>query len=420
MAVYAVGDPQGCLDPLKCLLERVAFDPAKDRLWLVGDLVNRGPQSLETLRFLYAMRESVVSVLGNHDLHLLAVAHKSERLKKSGHAAGNPRGAGPRATVSTGCVASPLLHYDEQRKVALVHAGIPRSGAWKSPPARSRGGASIARRPAPAAVPRRHVRQRAGQVGQEVHGIDRLRVITNYFTRMRFCTEDGKLDLKSKEGLDTAPPGYAPWFSFPSRKTRGEKIIFGHWAAPRRSLRRARPVRPGHRLRLGRADDPVERRQRRTPELRLRRTARAGQTRRHARMNPSASGGRPVHRYPDMSDTFQRIAPRTGPPARRKRRPGGRHPRPAELRCRPHQRLAAHRQPLGGGTSSPPPTSTLRWWWSATTVTPARAPPPISSSRASATPTALDGGFELWRSVYPADTSSGEAGEAAPLPRQKL
>ncbi|WP_171523399.1 metallophosphoesterase, partial [Acinetobacter baumannii] len=72
---------QGCLDPLKCLLERVAFDPAKDRLWLVGDLVNRGPQSLETLRFLYAMRESVVSVLGNHDLHLLAVAHKSERLK---------------------------------------------------------------------------------------------------------------------------------------------------------------------------------------------------------------------------------------------------------------------------------------------------------------------------------------------------
>lgn len=83
MAVYAVGDLQGCLDPLKCLLERVAFDPAKDRLWLVGDLVNRGPQSLETLRFLYAMRESVVSVLGNHDLHLLAVAHKSERLKKS-------------------------------------------------------------------------------------------------------------------------------------------------------------------------------------------------------------------------------------------------------------------------------------------------------------------------------------------------
>ncbi len=104
MAVYAVGDLQGCLDPLKCLLERVAFDPAKDRLWLVGDLVNRGPQSLETLRFLYAMRESVVSVLGNHDLHLLAVAHKSERLKKSD----TLRKSSRRRTAShcsTGCVA---------------------------------------------------------------------------------------------------------------------------------------------------------------------------------------------------------------------------------------------------------------------------------------------------------------------------
>ena len=83
MAVYAVGDLQGCLQPLKCLLERVAFDPAKDKLWLVGDLVNRGPESLETLRFLYRIRESLVCVLGNHDLHLLAVAYNIERLKKA-------------------------------------------------------------------------------------------------------------------------------------------------------------------------------------------------------------------------------------------------------------------------------------------------------------------------------------------------
>lgn len=83
MTTYAVGDLQGCLDPLKCLLDRVAFDPARDRLWLVGDLVNRGPKSLETLRFLFAMRDSVTCVLGNHDLHLLAVAHNVERLKKS-------------------------------------------------------------------------------------------------------------------------------------------------------------------------------------------------------------------------------------------------------------------------------------------------------------------------------------------------
>lgn len=210
MAVYAVGDLQGCLDPLKCLLERVAFDPAKDRLWLVGDLVNRGPQSLETLRFLYAMRESVVSVLGNHDLHLLAVAHKSERLKKS-DTLREILEAPDREPLLDWLRRLPLLHYDEQRKVALVHAGIPPQ--WSLEKARLR-----------AAEVEQALRddQRLplfldGMYGNEpakwdkkLHGIDRLRVITNYFTRMRFCTEDGKLDLKSKEGLDTAPPGYAP------------------------------------------------------------------------------------------------------------------------------------------------------------------------------------------------------------------
>jgi Calcineurin-like phosphoesterase. len=92
MAVYAVGDLQGCLKPLKRLLERVAFDPTKDKLWLVGDLVNRGPESLETLRFLYRMRESLVCVLGNHDLHLLAVGRNIERLKKRRHFARNSPG----------------------------------------------------------------------------------------------------------------------------------------------------------------------------------------------------------------------------------------------------------------------------------------------------------------------------------------
>ena len=94
MATYAVGDLQGCLDPLKRLLERVAFDPANDRLWLVGDLVNRGPQSLETLRYLYSLRDSLVCVLGNHDLHLLAAGNNIERLKRR-HPAGNPRSPRP-------------------------------------------------------------------------------------------------------------------------------------------------------------------------------------------------------------------------------------------------------------------------------------------------------------------------------------
>lgn len=230
MAVYAVGDLQGCLDPLKCLLERVAFDPAKDRLWLVGDLVNRGPQSLETLRFLYAMRESVVSVLGNHDLHLLAVAHKSERLKKS-DTLREILEAPDREPLLDWLRRLPLLHYDEQRKVALVHAGIPPQWSLESPPARSRGGASIARRPAPAAVPRRHVRQRTGQVGQEAawhrppEGDHQL-LHPHAFLHRRWQArpeEQGRPRHRAAR--------LRPLVQLPSRKTRGEKIIFGHWAA---------------------------------------------------------------------------------------------------------------------------------------------------------------------------------------------
>ena len=231
MATYAVGDLQGCLEPLKCLLEQVKFDPVQDKLWLVGDLVNRGPASLETLRFLYAMRDSLVCVLGNHDLHLIAVAYNAERLKKNDtlreivEAPDCPQ-------LIEWLRQMPLIHHDSQRDITLVHAGIPPQ--WTIEKALLR-----------AAEVEKALRDDTqlpmfldGMYGNEpakwdkkLHGIGRLRVITNYFTRMRFCTPDGKLDLQSKEGLYTAPPGYAPWFSYAQRKAAGRKIIFGHWAA---------------------------------------------------------------------------------------------------------------------------------------------------------------------------------------------
>ena len=124
MATYAVGDLQGCLEPLKCLLRQVAFDPAHDRLWLVGDLVNRGPQSLETLRFLYGMRDSLVCVLGNHDLHLLAAAKNIERLKKS-DTLREILDAPDCDELLEWVRQQKLMHYDETRDVAMVHAGIP-------------------------------------------------------------------------------------------------------------------------------------------------------------------------------------------------------------------------------------------------------------------------------------------------------
>jgi bis(5'-nucleosyl)-tetraphosphatase (symmetrical) len=231
MATYAVGDLQGCLEPLKCLLKRVHFDPAVDRLWLVGDLVNRGPQSLETLRYLYRMRDALTCVLGNHDLHLLAAAHNIERLKKN-DTLQDILDAPDRADLLDWLRQQKLLHYDVERNMALVHAGIPPQ--WSLQKALRR-----------AAEVEEALRDDTrlplfldGMYGNEparwdsrLRGVARLRVITNYFTRMRFCTADGTLDLKSKEGVGTAPPGYAPWFSHISRRTRVNKIIFGHWAA---------------------------------------------------------------------------------------------------------------------------------------------------------------------------------------------
>ncbi|MCE4057707.1 symmetrical bis(5'-nucleosyl)-tetraphosphatase [Pseudomonas sp. Au-Pse12] len=231
MATYAVGDLQGCLEPLQCLLEQVAFDPARDRLWLVGDLVNRGPQSLETLRYLYSIRDSLTCVLGNHDLHLLAAWRNIERLKKS-DTLREILEAPDCEELLQWLRQQKLMHYDETRNIAMVHAGI--APQW-----------SLKKALKCAAEVEEALRDDNllepfldGMYGNDpakwdsdLKGVTRLRVITNYFTRMRFCTSEGKLDLKSKEGLDTAPPGYAPWFSHKERKTRDLKIIFGHWAA---------------------------------------------------------------------------------------------------------------------------------------------------------------------------------------------
>ena len=231
MTTYAVGDLQGCLDPLKCLLKRVDFSPSRDCLWLAGDLVNRGPQSLEALRFARDLGESGVTVLGNHDLHLLAVAHNLDRLKKNDTL--QPILDAPdRAELIDWLRQQKLVHHDASRETTMVHAGIPPQ--WSL-------GKALRR----AAEVEQVLRDDAlllqfldGMYGnqpakwnKELTGIPRLRVITNYFTRMRFCKADGTLDLEAKDGLDSAPDGFAPWFSHPTRKTRGAKIIFGHWAA---------------------------------------------------------------------------------------------------------------------------------------------------------------------------------------------
>lgn len=231
MAAYAVGDLQGCLEPLKCLLDHVHFDPLKDQLWLVGDLVNRGPQSLETLRYLYGIRDSVVCVLGNHDLHLLAASRKIDRLKK-GDTLDEILQAPDRDQLLDWLRRQKLMHYDAERNMAMVHAGIPPQWSLKKALKHAREVEETLRDDALIEL---YLNDMYGNEpakwNSDLRGVTRLRVITNYFTRMRFCNRDGKLDLKAKEGVETAPPGFAPWFSHKHRKTKAVKIVFGHWAA---------------------------------------------------------------------------------------------------------------------------------------------------------------------------------------------
>ncbi len=231
MATYAVGDVQGCLEPLKCLLDRVKFDPSQDTLWLVGDLVNRGPQSLETLRFLYSMRHSVVSVLGNHDLHLLAIANHSARLKKK-DTLREILNAPDCADLLFWLRQLPLMHHDAERKISMVHAGI--APQWSISEALARA-AEVQQALSDDSLYQAYLDGMYGDQPNiwhdELTGIDRLRLITNYFTRMRFCSADGQLELKAKEGIDSAPQGFAAWFSHPDRLTRNDTILFGHWAA---------------------------------------------------------------------------------------------------------------------------------------------------------------------------------------------
>jgi len=228
MSTYAVGDIQGCLQPLKCLLERVRFNPDRDQLWSVGDIVNRGPKCLKTLRFLYDRRDNLKLVLGNHDLHLLAVAtgarapSKSDTLKEI-------LAAPDRDKLLDWLLRHPLVYHEGGH--TLVHAGIPPMWSVDEALARSREVEAALQGPACSEFFHDMYGNEPAIWSEALTGIPRLRAITNYFTRMRFCTPEGELDLTNKGSEPGARKDMAPWFSHPERKARSERILFGHWAS---------------------------------------------------------------------------------------------------------------------------------------------------------------------------------------------
>ncbi len=229
MATYAVGDVQGCFASLCRLLEKVDFDLNKDVLWLAGDLVNRGPDSLSVLRYAMGLGERCVCVLGNHDLHLLATAAGARKLS-------------PKDTLSPILVAEdrlelfdwlrhrPLLHFDKGLNTALVHAGVAAEWDIDSANRFARELEGVLQSDDYTAFFKHMYGNKPKRWDTDLSGWDRYRYFTNVFTRMRYYDRKGKLVLKDKGETDRHPAGLTPWFAMPRRAAYGTRIVFGHWA----------------------------------------------------------------------------------------------------------------------------------------------------------------------------------------------
>jgi bis(5'-nucleosyl)-tetraphosphatase (symmetrical) len=232
MPTYAIGDIQGCCDEFEVLLERIGFVASRDRLWLVGDLVNRGPRSLEVLRWVRRMGDRVVTVLGNHDLHLLAAALTSSEQVKRQDTLAEVLTAPDRDELMFWLRQQPLLHHDAQLGYTMIHAGL--APQWDLALAQScaREVEAALRDDERCIELLTHMYgDRPNRWSPDLTGMDRLRFITNCLTRMRFCNEDGRLELKHKGTLEDAPPHVLPWFRVPQRRSRGLRIVCGHWSA---------------------------------------------------------------------------------------------------------------------------------------------------------------------------------------------
>jgi bis(5'-nucleosyl)-tetraphosphatase (symmetrical) len=228
MARFAIGDVQGCAAELRALLAQLKFSADRDQLWFVGDLVNRGPDSLACLRLIRALGDNAVVVLGNHDLHLLARAYGAELKDKPGDTLAEVLRAPDRVALLQWLLERPLAHRDPAHGELLVHAGL--VPQWSVAQTLS---LSQEVQAALLAGPEDFFAQMYGDQpdlwSEELRGADRLRFIVNTLTRLRVCTPEGRVALKAK-GPPRPGSALLPWFEVPGRASRATRIIFGHWS----------------------------------------------------------------------------------------------------------------------------------------------------------------------------------------------
>jgi len=230
MATYAIGDIQGCYDELQQLLQKIRFDPARDTLWFCGDLVNRGGQSLQVLRLVHSFGECAVTVLGNHDLSLLAVAERDEADQGKVNAELREVLFAPdRDKLLDWLRARPLLHTDHDLNFMLVHAGL--APRWTIE------GAERAAREVEQRLRSDSRRLLKAMFGNKpdlwsprLQGIERLRASINVLTRMRYCDARGRIAYNEKGPPGTQKAGLYPWFEVPGQKPRDIRIVCGHWS----------------------------------------------------------------------------------------------------------------------------------------------------------------------------------------------
>jgi len=224
---YLIGDVQGCCGALLALLAKIEFSPSRDRLYLLGDLVNRGPASLATLRLLSGLGEAATCLLGNHDLHLLAAAHGVRK----------PHRGDTLAEILQAPDREPLLDWLRRQRMAvheqgwlMVHAGVVPQWDLAQTLALAGEVESVLRGPELPDFLAAMYGDEPARWRTDLSGMARLRFVVNVLTRLRFCDAKGQMDFKTKEGAGGAPAGFMPWFEVPDRRTAGVPIAFGHWS----------------------------------------------------------------------------------------------------------------------------------------------------------------------------------------------